>query len=302
MLPKALRMLLAKRHQGNALETKPGTVIPDLVTPGAKSEAERRLLIRSLLMALPPTTFLHVVMNDADLWLPRDTLLTMEHCIHARPDNTLAVYVETAHLRWMMSTLEQGGTLLDVGAATGAVTLPFARLMGDRISIVAYEPAEAARSLLVRTLERNGIDYVRLRPVAVSDHLGEAEFWEYLPDESGEVPYLPEASSLVAAEMTSRDHHVIRVPVVTLDSETQAESIVFPVCIKIDVEGFELHVLRGAENLLRSGQVFLSIDIHRDPLGDSNSTTEPGARNFLSSFGYTFERMGHVLLCTPPSA
>jgi hypothetical protein len=174
MLPKALRMLLAKRHQGNALETKPGTVIPDLVTIGAKSEAERRLLIRSLLMALPPPTFLHVVMNDADLWLPRDTLLTMEHCIHARPDNTLAVYVETAHLRWMMSTLEQGGTLLDVGAATGAVTLPFARLMGDRISIVAYEPAEAARSLLVRTLERNGIDYVRLRPVAVADNLGEA--------------------------------------------------------------------------------------------------------------------------------
>ena len=50
-----------------------------------------------------------------------------------------AIYlsVEEAHLKWMMQKLGDGGTFLDVGAATGATTLPIAVQLGNKVRIVS---------------------------------------------------------------------------------------------------------------------------------------------------------------------
>ena len=68
------------------------------------------------------------------------------------------------------------------------------------------------------------------------------------------------------------------------------------IVVKIDVEGFEDKVLKGAPKTLERFKPFLSIDIHNHP-GRLDMTDE-ACMAILSPLGYQFERMGHVLLAT----
>ena len=112
-------------------------------------------LFRRFLNASAPDTWLQLELNGTMLWLPRDTLLTMFHCIHPRAGGEFYLSVEQHHLDWMIQHLMDGGTFLDVGAATGATALPIAARFGNAVRIICYEPAEAARKLLLATLARN---------------------------------------------------------------------------------------------------------------------------------------------------
>ncbi len=238
-------------------------------------------LFRHFLDACAPDTWLRLELNDALLWLPRNTLLTMFHCIHVEAEEKVYLAVETAHLKWMMQHLTNGGTFLDVGASTGAMTLPIASRFGNAVRIICYEPAEAARRLLLATLERNGIFEVAVRPCAVSDVAGSAEFREFLPDETGQIPYLPEASTLIGKVTSDLPHRTLLVPVVTLDEDALQSCERKPVVIKIDVEGFEAQVLRGARRLIAVLRPWLAIDIHPEPFGDAEETTEQSVRSLF---------------------
>ncbi len=260
----------------------------------AERDAAYAATLRRVLDLASLDTYLRASLNGCPLWLPRDTLLTMTHCAHWEPDGGLLLWVENAHLTWMTERLAAGGTFLDVGASTGATTLPIA--VKGSVTIVSYEPATAARELLAATLTRNGIGGVTIRPVAVSDELGEVEFREYQPDATGGTPYQPEASSLAAPIMSAAQHRTYRVPVVTLDGDALSHCTE-PAVIKIDVEGFEVHVLRGARRLIKERRPYLSIDIHTDPFGDGTTTTEANVVGLLPD--YRCERLGHVLVCTP---
>jgi FkbM family methyltransferase len=250
----------------------------------AAIEAQREVLRRVLGVA-SPETYLHVKLNGAQLWLPRDTMKTMFHCAHWEADGTLSLWVETPHLAWMMDRLADGATFLDVGAATGATVLPIADRFARKVTIIAYEPAVAARALLIATLDRNRIEGVTIRPVGVSDTPGEFEFREYAQDETGSTPWQPEASSLAAPVMSAASHRAYTVPVVTLDNDALPHCS-RPLVVKIDVEGFEAHVLRGAEQLIRTYRPHLSIDIHADPFGDGAVNTEAAVRVLLPNYAF----------------
>lgn len=269
----------------------------------SESPVSTRGVLGAALNAATPGSFLSVSLNGASLDVPVETLRTMVHCIHIDAAGQLQVWVETEHLRWMMARLRPGATFLDVGAATGATTLPIAAQFGPAVRILAFEPASAARALLHATLERNHLDHVEVRPVAVSDQAGIAEFLEYLPDETGQTPWMPETSTLAVGAAQDLPSHLLQVEVVTLDAVMAAESRrEGGMVVKIDVEGFESHVLRGAAATLRDVRPHLAIDIHVDPEGDGQRTTEDEVRALLAPHGYRFRREAHVLLCESPSA
>jgi hypothetical protein len=96
--------------------------------------------------------------------------------------------------------------------------------------------------------------------------------------------------------MSSAPHQTYEVRVVTLDDDA-LQHCSKPLVVKIDVEGFEAHVLRGAHRLIRDCRPYLSIDIHTDPFGDGLATTEAAVIELLP--GYRCERLAHVLLCSP---
>lgn len=268
----------------------------------ARSESERmygeivQATMRSTLQAMEPDAFLRVILNGEEMWLPRDTLRTMVHCVHLDPTDRLLLLVENCHLYWMMERLAPGGCLVDVGAASGAIALPVARRFGSGVRIITFEPARTALGLLTTTLARNGIDWVEVRPRAVSDAPGTAPFLEFPQDDTGRIPYLPETSALQAGDAIDPRQERYDVPVTTLDEEFDNDFPSAPVVMKIDVEGFETKVLAGASEFLARVRPALSIDIHRDPFV-GGGTTEPAVRALLEPLGYDCKMMAHVLVC-----
>ena len=64
------------------------------------------------------------------------------------------------------------------------------------------------------------------------------------------------------------------------------------IAIKIDVEGFELSVLQGIENLINNNKVFLQIEIFDQELGETTKFLD--AHNFKLIEKGTFTHQGTV--------
>jgi FkbM family methyltransferase len=251
---------------------------------------------QSILSAAEELSWVWVSLNGEKMFLPTGTLLTMAHCLALESDASINLDVEAAHLRWMQERLAGGSVFLDVGAATGAMTLPISKATKG-IQIIAFEPAVRARRLLQATLTKNGFYGVNVLPLAVSDRVGTVQFADREISENGECPFLPETSSIVSADTQSDPHGKIEtVETTTLDAVGKEFGLNGRnIVIKIDIEGYEVEALIGAQSLLASNKVALAIDIHEWP--GHSGTTEKECRRLLEAAGYTcYPMMGHVLL------
>jgi FkbM family methyltransferase len=160
----------------------------------------------------------------------------------ARPNQFSAVWTiydgvhEWEELQFCLSFLRAGDHFVDVGANVGVFsTLVGTRLPGVRIT--AIEPFPPVRLDLERNLAENHLN-VTVVSEAVSAEPGEAVF---------EILGRDVLNRLSPDGDVSGDHTAIRVEVTTLDALVGADP---PSLIKIDVEGSELNVLRGASRLL----------------------------------------------------
>lgn len=140
-----------------------------------------------------------------------------------------------------------GAVYYDIGANSGELSLPFAQLTA---AVVAFEPGaaaarrfEAAQSALPPAAARS----VRLMRCALGSTRGELPLSIYSDDTFssfyGRSNEECERYQLQVAETQ-------RVPVWPLDQLIPAESLPPPTFLKIDVEGAELEVLRGASGTL----------------------------------------------------
>jgi FkbM family methyltransferase len=250
-------------------------------------------------------SWVRVNFNGVPLELPRYTLMTMRHCISPQPDGRINMLVETAHWERMRAELSEGSLFLDIGAATGAMSIPFALTVKTDARLVAFEPSRRARDYLAATAARNkahdpAMKDLRIMACALSDAPGSLSFMELPEDETGDTPFLPEGSRLRVDEADTYENAAnYQVDVSTLDALAgeldfaSAKKIV----MKIDVEGFEAMVLKGGIKTLAAHKPFMAIDIHGTPGGDGTQTTEAAVMAVITPFGYKVERLGHVLVC-----
>ncbi len=155
--------------------------------------------------------------------------------------------------RAIKAHLEPEMIAYDIGANAGFYTLLMARSVGSDGTVYSFEPQPENLSYLRRHLALNGVRNVVASPQAVADFVGEASFATDVDRYQGR---------LAASGQ-------LRVPVVTLDHLVTTQGLPPGDLIKIDVEGAELAVLKGAENLLRRFRpvVFLAThggEIHRE--------------------------------------
>ena len=152
--------------------------------------------------------------------------------------------------------LKPGGVVLDIGANAGNYSLLFGRCVNPTGKVFAFEPAPEAFTGLMRHIQLNALDSVVFpMPAAVSDQPGEASFIA-----NG----FQGGNRLLALEEKLRAENVMRVPCVTVDSFC-AEKQITPNFIKIDVEGFELAVLRGARQIIQSADKDLALFVELHP-------------------------------------
>ena len=136
-----------------------------------------------------------------------------------------------------------GTCVVDVGANVGAVTLLVAKLVGPAGRVLAVEPGPPYVERLRANLALNASlsDRVTVHQVGLSDAPG---MLQWRPD-----PKDPWNAGLSTAHPDSRPGEVT-VPVTTLDALVASQELDRLDFIKIDVEGMELEVLRGARQTL----------------------------------------------------
>lgn len=131
---------------------------------------------------------------------------------------------------------ETKGTVVDVGANIGFITVRAARTASR---VIAIEPHPTRFRYLERNVALNGLTNVTCMNCAVGAGEGELALYDVDPTLG------PRPLDVSATPGRGRCH---RVPLRTLDSLVEEANLV-----KIDVEGYEAEVLRGANNLLAGG-------------------------------------------------
>lgn len=146
-----------------------------------------------------------------------------------------------------------GSTVLDVGANLGGYTMLLAQWVGPSGRVHAFEPAPAARAGLLRHAALNGVaDRVVVHAEAVAAARGTARFRA-----SG-----VQGDNRLAAD---GDPQGFDVETTSLDEFCRSRGI-SPAFIKVDVEGAELDLLRGARRTIAAAGAGLRLymEIHPD--------------------------------------
>jgi FkbM family methyltransferase len=185
---------------------------------------------------------------------------------------------ERAHQRTMAALVRPGDVAVDVGANWGLHTLLLSRLVGARGLVLALEPLPRAFDALRWHLDANGCRNVMPIPAALGDSDGTARF----------VPGISHSQGVLAAARSgAADEAADGFPVTlrTLDSLVQKLGVRAVRLVKIDVEGAESMVIRGAARTLERFRPHLIVDLH-------TPEQDVLVAALLTARGYTLSRLG----------
>jgi FkbM family methyltransferase len=161
---------------------------------------------------------------------------------------------EAAKQRKVIELVSPGMVCWDVGANVGYYTLLFAELVGGRGRVFAFEPFPRNVDLLRRHVGINGYRNVRIFPWALGDFDGE------VPLDPGPDPSM---GRIAAAGP-------LKTPCAKADTLLAAGEVEAPDVIKIDVQGAEAEVLRGARRAMERHPLILlathGVKAHRECL------------------------------------
>jgi FkbM family methyltransferase len=162
--------------------------------------------------------------------------------------------------------LREGGLFVDVGANVGSYTILAAELGAE---VIALEPAADTFGLLAENIALNGYK-VRAIQAAAGDHCGTARF----------------TTGLDAANSLAADGPAVT-ELVTVDSLIGDSRVAG---MKVDVEGFELDVLRGAIGALAGRRIALIQLEWNETSRSALGTDRRPVAELLESYGYRLYR------------
>lgn len=173
----------------------------------------------------------------------------------------------------MLDRLNHKVTIIDVGANIGVHSI---RLAAGRsnVEVYAFEPSGGTADMLRNNIELNKLaSRIHVVRNAVSDCLGQATFYEC------------EDNAFSSLKDTHRKKVINTsvVPVTTIDKFVEENGISNLALIKVDVEGFETEVIRGAVSTLER----ISPDLFVEIYGGVCSNPDPeGTVKLITSLGY----------------
>jgi len=198
--------------------------------------------------------------------------------LHHREDIGLVVLMsggfERAETEFAIGQARPGTVAIDVGANVGMFTVPLALAVGPSGRVLTIEPSPENVARLESNLELNSLENVVVEAIAVGDKAGQLVL--QLASDPGF------HSTAEISESRSVDEELI-VRAETLDQvwlRAHAPAVSF---IKIDTEGSEDAVLRGAEQILRACRPALLVEAK----GDGRVRELDG---WLGAFGYSRKR------------
>ncbi len=165
--------------------------------------------------------------------------------------------------------LKPGATAIDVGANIGSLTLPLADIVGDKGMVIAFEPERINFYTLCGNVSLNS----RKNIFCFQQAIGAKQ-------DNIKVPELNEDTTNYGGLELHKEHRNVacyRVPLNTLDN-IKLKSCDF---IKVDVEGMELDVLKGARQTIEKFKPILYLE-------DDRVEKSAALHQHLEAIGYNF--------------
>lgn len=241
------------------------------------------LLLRHLLLpALPamPAQFQTVLAGGARIRLQYRETIGWSSLLYGP--------FEDAELRYLSELVRPGDTVFDIGANIGLFSVVLGCAVRDEGCVIAAEPVPINALRAKENFELNRLTNVQL----VNAAIGAAEGTIRL-NLADDLAY----PSVVAVAESRGSGESIEVPLRTLDGlwrEIGSPAVRF---VKIDVEGAELDVLRGAVQMLRQTHPVLLIEANSShALDNLRKELEPIGYKFIQPSGFAV----HNYLAMPP--
>lgn len=163
------------------------------------------------------------------------------------------------------------GTFIDVGANIGLTSIPL-KLNCPGVIILAIEADRENFLFLKNNMERNGVNNVELFNMAAYSEDGEITF-ERSSKNAGDHRIRVGASNSPIDHYGESARELIKVKAQRLDSFISSDALPRPLVLKCDVQGAEVHVLRGAESIMKDID-FMIIEFWPYGLRRTGSTVE----------------------------
>ena len=217
-------------------------------------------------------------------WLQLTHVTTTFGTFNIRPGTTDAATVspafERSDLNQFLAMLERrlsaGRTVLflDVGADVGTYAISVANRLHrlGEIRVLAFEPSSSSYELLIKNVVDNNLtEIVEARQVALGDGSAATATLRFDPREPG-------GSELNAP--LRRGELAQEVMMSTIDAQVNTATLADVVALKLDVEGSEASVLRGATATLAAAQEVLLL---------AEDFIDPTVVSFLEEAGWSFQ-------------
>jgi len=140
---------------------------------------------------------------------------------------------------YCLKTITKGMNIIDIGANIGIYTVLAAEKVGKDGVVIAIEPGPENYKHLLQSIKLNNFQNVIPKNIALTDHEGFEKLYLYSST----------AHSLISHE---DKNSYIKVPVKTIDKLFEELNIKKVDIIKIDAEGAEIPILKGAEKTLKA--------------------------------------------------
>lgn len=170
--------------------------------------------------------------------------------------------------------LRPGGVVYDVGAHLGLFSLIAARLVAPGGSVFAFEPDDRNLTRIHDHLERNAATNIEVVPLAAWSANGSVSFVEDTRPTGNQGKATFEPGTAVVQTVTL-DHFAATHPA--------------PSLVKIDVEGGEEEVLRGAQSVLAGAGPIVLCEVHLEGGGEAERLGR--VTDFLTARGYDVEQL-----------
>ena len=250
------------------LENVRATLLED-IQQLQRQQAEQRYLIERVLRSRIVPLDEEVLVRTSYGWLlvPKD-----DHAI-ITTIGEMGDALEPGTVRVIRSILQPGDLAIDVGANVGAMLLPMAERVGPEGRLIACEPSPTCMQALRKTSVLNGLEAaLTLHQVAVGSTDGFAMLYMGSNCSLNSIVELPSADGAMKVQVRRLDE------IVPPD--------LCPSLVKIDVEGFELEVLRGMREIVdRSPDIVVIAEYGPTHLSRKEISPEEWIAEF-ESFGF----------------
>jgi FkbM family methyltransferase len=151
----------------------------------------------------------------------------------------------------LFTLCKEGYTVVDVGSNIGYVLLNLAQIVGSRGKVYGFEPDPLNYARCLRNVKLNTFENIHLENAGLGHVVGTFNLTiDSVRNRGG---------NRISLKTENKDS--VAVKVLRLDDFFEVHNITRVDLMKVDVEGFELNVLRGAENFLKKSHPILFIEL-----------------------------------------